>query len=90
MFSIGKNFGAIKRDDMIRNDFDGLRGEVVIVDTKIRVKPIDFVCNEFAWDKALFTEIELDASENYLRTDGVKRVINWAVIEAMQWVTTTI
>ena len=49
-------FGAVKGNDMIRDDLHSLRGEVSVVDAKVTVEPVDLVSNEFAGDEALRVE----------------------------------
>ena len=50
---IGKNLCTKKGDDVIRDYWDGLVAEVSVVDTQLRVKPVDFVRDEFSRDKTL-------------------------------------
>ena len=53
MLSIGENFSAIERNNVICDDFDALGGEIVVVDAEVGVEPVDFIDNELAWDEAL-------------------------------------
>ena len=56
VFGVRKHLGAVKRDDMVGDDLDGLCREVLIVDTQVRVEPVDFIWDEFAWDEALWSD----------------------------------
>lgn len=46
-------FGAVKGNDMIRDDLHSLGGEVSVVDAKVTVEPVDLVGYEFTGDEAL-------------------------------------
>jgi hypothetical protein len=48
-----EHLGAEQGEDVIGDQGGGLGSEVGIVDTEMVVEPVDFVLDEFAWDKAL-------------------------------------
>src|SRR6266404_5427246 len=48
-----KDFGAKKGDNMIRDDLDRLVAEVRVVNTEVRVKPLDLIHYELAGDESL-------------------------------------
>ena len=50
---VREDLGAEERDDVVRDDLDGLVAEVGVVDAELRVKPIYFVRDELAGDEAL-------------------------------------
>lgn len=56
MLSIGKNFSAEERDDMIRNDLWGFVLEVGIIYTEVRVEPVDLVGDELSRYEALLKD----------------------------------
>jgi len=51
-----KHFGAKKGDDMVRDDLDGLVTKVRVIDTEVRVKPLDLVHYELARNETLEEE----------------------------------
>ena len=53
MLGVGENLCTKEGDDMIRDYLYGLVAEVSIVDTKLGVKPVDFIRDELSWDKTL-------------------------------------
>ena len=53
MLGVCEYFGAVKGNDMIRDDLHSLGGEVSVVDAKVTVEPVDLVRDEFARNKAL-------------------------------------
>ena len=53
MFGIGQHFGAKEGDDMVRDDLDGLILEVGVVDTEVRVEPLDFIRHELVGNETL-------------------------------------
>lgn len=50
---VREDLGAEERDDVVRDDLDGLVAEVGVVDAELRVKPVYFVRDELAGDEAL-------------------------------------
>lgn len=58
VLGVREHLGAVKRDDVVGDDLDGLGREVLIVDTEVRVEPVDFICDKFAWDEALWIECQ--------------------------------
>lgn len=48
-----KDFGTEEGEDMVRDDLDGLVPEVRVIDTEVRVKPLDFIHYEFARNEPL-------------------------------------
>lgn len=48
-----KDFGAEEGEDMVRDDLDGLVPEVRVVDTEVRVKPLDLIRYEVARNEPL-------------------------------------
>jgi hypothetical protein len=53
VLGIGENLCAKEGDDVIRDYRDGLVAEVIVVDTQLGVKPVDFVRDEFSGDETL-------------------------------------
>ena len=53
VFRVREDLGAVERDDVVGDDFDGLGREVVVVDPEEGVEPRYFVGYEFARDEAL-------------------------------------
>ena len=45
VLSVCEHLGAVKCDDMVRNDLYAFRRKVVVVDAQIRVEPVYFVGN---------------------------------------------
>lgn len=60
MLRICHDLGAKQCDYMIRNDLGRFILEVCIVDTKIRVEPVNFSGDEFARDEALNDKLARD------------------------------
>lgn len=58
VLGVREHLGAVKRDNVVGDDLDGLCREVLIVDTEVRVEPVDFICDKFAWDEALWIECQ--------------------------------
>ena len=56
MFGVRKHFGAKEGDDMIRDDLDGLVTKVCVIDTEVRVKPLNLVHYELAGNETLADE----------------------------------
>ena len=50
---VREDLGAEERDDVVRDDLDGLVAEVGVVDAEVGVEPVYFVRDELARDEAL-------------------------------------
>lgn len=53
MLGVRHYLGAEQGDDMVGDDFMGFVLEVGIIDTEVRIEPVDFSSDEFARDEAL-------------------------------------
>ncbi len=53
MLRVGQYLGAEEGDDMVRYHLTRFILEVSVVDTEVRVEPVDFANDEFARNKAL-------------------------------------
>ncbi len=54
-FSIRHDFRAKQGDDMVRDDFPRFILKISVVDAEVGIEPIDFIRDEFAWNKPLST-----------------------------------
>lgn len=53
MLGICQYFGAKEGDNMVRDDLDGLIPEVGVIDTEVRVKPLDLIHYELVGNETL-------------------------------------
>lgn len=56
MLGICQYFGAKKGDNMVRDDLDGLIPEVGVIDTEVRVEPLDLIRYELVGNETLAEE----------------------------------
>lgn len=59
VLGVRENFCAEEGDDMIRNYWNRLIAEISVIDTQLGVKPVDFVWNEFSWNKTLQCRVSI-------------------------------
>jgi hypothetical protein len=56
MLGICQYFGAKEGDDVVRDDLDRLVPEVGVIDTEVRVKPLDLIRYELVGNETLEEE----------------------------------
>jgi hypothetical protein len=54
VLSIGKYLGTKERDDVIRYYRRRFILKVGVIDTELRIEPVDFVCNQLARNETLW------------------------------------